>query len=196
MKSLADTFFGKSLGLLADVVIRYRWLFLWPQILLCGLCILYTVHYLQFDPSRDNLVGSGKKYHQTYLKFKQEFPEQDDLVVVVESDDQEKNRQFVERLGAKVDVETNTFTNVIYRTDFKMLGHKALLFASADDLKGLRGQLKSLPAVHPEIHPDYEPRRAFRNGERPVRRRNETNAQNNALIKAIPVLATNRQSGR
>jgi outer membrane protein insertion porin family len=46
-------------------------------------------------------VGSDKKYHQNFLKFKKEFPTQDDLVVVVESENQEKNRQFVLKVAAK-----------------------------------------------------------------------------------------------
>ena len=63
------------------------------------------VKYLEFDTSRNNLVGANKKYHQNFLSFKKEFPTQDDLVVVVESDTPEKNRQFVERLGAKLEAE-------------------------------------------------------------------------------------------
>jgi hopanoid biosynthesis associated RND transporter like protein HpnN len=189
MKSLADTFFGRALGLLASAVIRYRWLFLWPQIFLFGLSIFYTVKYLQFDPSRDNLVGSGKKYHQTYLKFKKEFPAQDDLVVVVESENPEKNRQFVERLGAKLDVETRMFTNVVYRTDFKMLGSKALLFASEDDLKGLREQLTNfLPFIQQFTQVTNLDALFQMVNNQFLHARNETNAQNEALIKAIPVL--------
>ena len=78
-----------------------------PQIVLFLACIYYTVKNLQFDTSRNNLVGANKKYHQNFLSFKKEFPTQDDLVVVVESEDPEKNRQFVERLGARLEAETN-----------------------------------------------------------------------------------------
>ena len=57
------------------------------------------MRHLEFDSSRNNLVGAEKKYHQIYLRYKNEFAGEDDLVVVVESEDKEKNRQFVERLG-------------------------------------------------------------------------------------------------
>ena len=93
---------GRALGVLADLVIRYRWLFLWPQFVLFGLCVVYSVFHFKFDPDQDNLVGADKKYHQIYLKYRDEFPAQDDLVVVVQSEDSEKNRQFVERLGRKL----------------------------------------------------------------------------------------------
>ncbi len=189
MKSLGETFFGRAFGLLADAVIRYRWIFLWPQLLLCGFCIIYTVKYLQFDPRQDNLVGSGKKYNQTYLKFKQEFPSQDDLAVVVESENPEKNRQFVERLGAKVEARKKTFTNVMYRTDIKMLGDKALLFASVDDLKGLRDQLVSFQPFIQKFTAVTNLDSLFEMvNDEFLHAKNETNAENNALIQAIPVL--------
>src|SRR6516162_2296212 len=127
---------------LAGVVIRWRLLLVYPQIVLFALAVLYTVKNLQFDVNRDNLVGSEKKYHKNFLKFKKEFPTQDDLVVVVESDDPEKNRQFVERLGAKLEREPQLFTNVFYKGDLKMLGSKALLFVPESDLTDLKSTLK------------------------------------------------------
>ena len=69
-------------------------------------------------------MGANKTYHQNFLRFKKEFPTQDDLVVVVESENAEKNRQFVERLGAKLEAETNLFKDVFYKGDLKMLGRQ------------------------------------------------------------------------
>jgi hypothetical protein len=189
MKSLEDTLFGRALGLLADAVIRWRWFFFWPQLILSGVCIYYTVKCLQFDPRQDNLVGSGKKYNETYLKFKEEFPSQDDIAVVVESENPEKNRQFVERLGAKVEAERRTFTNVMYRTDIRMLGDKALLFASVDDLKALRDQLTSfLPFIQQFTQVTNLVSLFGMVNDQFLHASHESNAQNDALIKAIPVL--------
>ena len=39
----------------------------------------------------------------------------DDIVVVVESDNIEKNRQFVERVAAKMQEETNLFRDIFYQ---------------------------------------------------------------------------------
>jgi hopanoid biosynthesis associated RND transporter like protein HpnN len=146
MKSQSsDSFSARLLGQLARAVChRWRW-FLYPQAVLFVLCVLYTVKFLEFDTSRNDLVGANKKYHQNFLKFKKEFPTQDDLVVLVESENPEKNRQFVERLGRKLEaakvrvparpgsralVETNLFKDVFWKGDLKMLGAKALLFIS------------------------------------------------------------------
>jgi len=49
--------------------------------------------------------------------------------------------QEIEQLRARLEVETNIFTNIFYRNDFKMLGRKALLFVPEDDLKDLLGKL-------------------------------------------------------
>src|ERR1700729_340913 len=149
MKSLADTFIGRALGWLSDLVIGHRQWFLLPQFILFGLCVVYTCFHFQFDPNRDNLVGSDKPYHQVYLKYEKEFPAQDDLVTVVESENMEKNRQFVERLGRKLEAETNYFTDVFYKGDLNMMGRKALLFVPEGDLKDIRTTLGSfLPFIN------------------------------------------------
>src|SRR6185436_12069900 len=132
----------KFLGRLADAVVRYpRWFF-YPQVLLTTFCVYYTIQHLEFDPSRDNLVGGDKKYHQNFLRFKKEFALPDELVVVVESENKEKNRQFVERLGARLEAETNLFRDVVYKGDLKMLGPKALLFVPENDLIEMRQALR------------------------------------------------------
>ncbi len=107
MKALRpDSFLARLLGRLAAAVIRRpRWFF-WPQVVLFFLCVAITVKFLQFDTDRNNLVGGNQRYHHNFLAFQKEFPQQDDLVVVVESENVEKNRQFVERLGARLEAET------------------------------------------------------------------------------------------
>ena len=184
-----DTIVARLLGWLARAVCRNRPLFLYPQLVLFALCIVYTVQHLQFDTSRNDLVGANKKYHQNFLRFKKEFPTQDDLVVVVESENREKNRQFVERLGAKLEAEPKLFHDVFYKGDLKMMGPKALLFVSENDLAELSKTLN-----------DYRPFIAqfthttnlvslfnmvctqFRTAKR------ETNAENESLVKALPAL--------
>src|ERR1043166_8692519 len=137
-----DTLIARCLTWLASAVFHHRRLFVYPQLALFVVCVVYTVRNLQFETARSNLVGANKKYHQNFLRFKKEFPTQDDLVVVVESEDPDKNRQFVERIGAKLEAETNLFRDVIYKGDLKMLGSKALLFASESDLQELKKTLQ------------------------------------------------------
>jgi uncharacterized protein len=190
MKALSqDSLLARWLGKLADSVMLYpRWFF-YPQLVLFIVSIVYTVSCLEFDMNRDHLVGSNQVYQQNYLQFRKEFPTADDLVVIIESDNVEKNRQFVERIGAKLSAETNLFVDVLYKGDPSMLGKKALLFFSEEDLKGLKDVLHddrpfiekftettNLVSFFTEINT------AFRTAPQ------TTNSETESLINALPAL--------
>ncbi len=180
---------ARGLGWLAGFICRHpRW-FLYSQILLFGLAVYFTITNLQFDTSRNNLVGADKKYHRNFLQFKKEFPTQDDLVVVVESETPEKNRQFVERLGARLETETNLFNNIFYKGDLKMLGAKALLLVPEPDLRELQRTLTDFrPFLERFSHTTNLVslfnliNSQFRGAKR------EANAENESMIKALPAL--------
>ncbi len=194
---------------LASYIYHHPRVFFYPQILLFILCVLYTVgparivslirgtkapesgflSGIQFDLNRDNLVGSDKKYHQNFIRFKKEFPAQDDLVVVIESDSTEKNRQFVERLGTKLDAETNIFTDVFYKGDLKMLGRKALLFVPESDLKDLKDKLHDFRPFIQEFTRATNLVSLFTLINTEFRTaKQEQNAENESLIGALPAL--------
>ncbi len=190
MKPLSsESFMARLLGKLAWAVCHRRRWFLYPHFILFPLCVFYSVKGLNFDTSRNDLVGANKKYHQNYLSFKKDFPTQDDLVVVVESENPEKNRQFVERLGRKLEAETNVFKDVFYKGDLKMLGTKALLFVPENDLIELKKMLLDYqPFLEPFTHTTnlvslFEMiNQQFRSASR------ETNAQTASMIRALPAL--------
>lgn len=180
---------ARMLGRLAAAVIRYRALFTYPQLVLFVLCIIYTKFNLKLDFSRDNLVGANKKYHQNFRTFKKEFPTQDDLVVVVQSENTEKNRQFVERLGAKLEAETNLFKDVFYKGDPKMLGNKALQFFPEDDLKDLQKALQDYRPFLERFTQTTNLDSLFAMVNTQFRTaREEKNAENDSMIKAMPAL--------
>jgi hopanoid biosynthesis associated RND transporter like protein HpnN len=190
MKALSpDSFLARVLGRLASAVIRRpRWFF-WPQVLLAAACVYYAIGHLGFDTDRNDLVSGNLRYNRNFLEFQKEFPQQDDLVVVVESDNIEKNRQFVERLGAKLEVETNLFKDVFYKGDLTMMGSKALMFVPEEDLSGLRDTLKvDLPFIKKfsqttNLVSFFElANTEFRTAKQ------ETNAQNDALVQSLPAL--------
>jgi uncharacterized protein len=184
-----DSFLAKLLGRLAAAIIRQpRWFF-WPQVVLFFLSIAVTVQFLQFDTDRNNLVGGNQRYHHNFLQFQKEFPQQDDLVVVVESENVEKNRQFVERLGARLEAETNLFKDVFYKGDLPMMGSKALLFVPEKDLTELGDTLKAdLPFIQKfsqttNLVSFFDlVNTQFRTAKR------EQNAENDALVKSLPAL--------
>jgi uncharacterized protein len=189
MTSMADTVFARVLRMLARVVIRHPKFLIGSQVALLAVCVVYTCFFLKFDMSRDNLVGANKKYHQVFMRFQKEFPAQDQLAVVVESESPDRNRQFVERLAAKLEPETNIFTNIFYKGDLTSLGPKALLFVPEADLKEL---LKQLIDYRPFIGQFTEATNLdsfFRLINKQIRTaKHESNAENSALLGAIPAL--------
>lgn len=136
------SFVERVLHALAELVIKNPRKFFAAHAVLLVASLWITVTGLEFSTNRNDLVGSDKRYHQNFLRLNKEFPLQDDLVVVVESEDSEKNRQFVERLGAKLNQETNLFRNVFFKGDLRMLGSKALLLIPEEDLATLLERLK------------------------------------------------------
>ncbi|MGA2685983.1 MAG: MMPL family transporter [Verrucomicrobiota bacterium] len=191
MKALsADSVLARLLGKLTAAIFRHpRW-FIYSQLALFVVCVLYTAGFLKADMNRDNLVGPNHKNHQNYLRLQKEFPQQgNDLVVVVESENIEKNRQFVERIAAKMEAETNLFRDVFYQKDLAVMGAKALLFADKDDLVELKKSLNDdLPFILQFTRTTNlvsffdQVNTAFRTAPR------ETNAQTVSLVQALPAL--------
>ncbi|MBP7976866.1 MAG: MMPL family transporter [Verrucomicrobia bacterium] len=182
---------ARFLAGLARVVLRHPRLFLYPQLVLFAGGLVVTLKYpgIEFNTSRNDLVGANKKYHQNFLRLKKEFPTQDDLVVVVESEDGEKNRQFVDRLGAKLEAETNLFNHVFYKGDLKMLGSKALLLVPENDLADLRLILKDFQPFIAQFTRTTNLVSLFRLICTQFRTaKQEASEANESLLKALPAL--------
>jgi hopanoid biosynthesis associated RND transporter like protein HpnN len=134
---------------LSDALEKHPRLFLVLQLTLLALCLALATR-LEFRTSRSDLVGSDLEYYRNYIRFKKEFPAQEELVAVVESTQVRKNRQFVERLAAKLEGEPALFTNVFYKGDLSTLGPKGLLFLPEKDLASVRDAVQNyLPLIQP-----------------------------------------------
>ncbi len=189
MSEPRPSFTARLLFKLSDLIFHHRRWFFYPQVALVVVCVLFTIKKLEFHTSRNDLVGGDKEYHRQYLRYKAQFPVQDDLVVVVESEFMEKNRQFVERLGAKLEAETNLFTGVFYKGDLKLMGRKALLFLPEKDLEDLRKTLTEYKPVLQQFTRATNLVSLFDMVNTQFRTaRREANAENDALLKALPAL--------
>lgn len=143
-----DSRIERQLRRLAEAVLARPSRFIWPQVVLFLICVGYTVSSLDFVMDRNALLDTDLTYNQHYVRLRQTFPSEPDLVAVVESENPEKNRQFVERLAARLDLEstlvspTNLFTDVFFKGDLPLLGRKALLFVPGTNLVELEKVLK------------------------------------------------------
>ena len=123
---------------LGDCIWRRRGWFLYPQLVLFGVCLVFAARSLEFRTSRNDLVSADEAYQRHWLQLKREFEVQEDLVTLIESDDLEKNRQFVERLAARLAVETSLFKDIFFKGDLRTMGPKALLFLPQERLEQVR----------------------------------------------------------
>ena len=191
MRPLHEQLAGRLLHKLADRLQAHPLWFVFPQILLLVLCVGYTATHLRFSTSRSDLVSADERYQKTQLLLKQEFKFQNSLVAIVESENQDKNRQFVERLAFRLRIEPHLFRDVYYKGDLKTMGPKALLFLPEETLDDLRrtlienapiiqtfSQVDSLPALFELVNRQLReagattnPPRAFLSGTLPVLRR-------------------------
>ncbi len=195
MSAASHSFTVRLLTALSRGVIARPGWFVWPQLALFGACVWFTVAHLEFDLDRNALVGSDQPYHRNFLALKDEFPGQDDLVCVVESENAEKNRQFVERLGSRLDRlstqanPSNLFTDVFYKGDLKMLGRKALLFVPETNLFDLKQTLVDYQPFIQQFGGASNLVTLFQRINTTIRTSSrETNASTTSLLKALPAL--------
>lgn len=148
MSSSPSSLVVRVLSGLATALERRPGWFVWPQLVLFVASVLGTVLGLRFEMDRNALVGEDKHYHRIFLDFRREFAGQDDIVVLVESEDAEKNRQFIERLGARLEAESvrvnpaHVFGDIFYKGDLRAMGNKALLFFPETNLVEFAGALE------------------------------------------------------
>lgn len=166
-------------------------LFFFPQIVLLALSVAYTVAELEINTSRNDLVDANKRYHQNFLRYREEFSAPDDLVAVVESGDMMKNRQFVERLAGKLQANEQTFTNVMWLNDLKMLGPKALLFLPETNLVDIRDILIEYRPVMEKFTRATNLATLFQQVNTQFREAGKTQGEDSnvdSLIEALPAL--------
>ena len=141
MRPLHEHLAGRLLHRLAASLQAYPKWFVFLQLILLAASIVYTATHLRFSTNRSDLVSAHEKYQENFLRLKQEFKFQDSLVAIVESEGQDKNRRFVERLALKLRNEPDLFADVYYKGDLKLMGTKALLFLPEETLEDLRQTL-------------------------------------------------------
>lgn len=141
MKPLEETRLGRLLHFLAEAVLRYPKWFWYSQLLLVVVCLGYTAISLQFSTDKNDLVSGQESFQLQFLEFKREFQMHDNVFVLVESENPEKNRQFVERLAIRLRAD-GQFTEAYYRAGLKLMGPKALLFLPEESLIRLRQSLR------------------------------------------------------
>ena len=156
LKPLSENRAGRLLHFLAEAVFHHpRW-FWYSQVLLVLVCLGYTVARLQFSTDKNDLISVRESYRREFLEFKREFKIHDNLFVLIESESRDKNREFVERLAARLQVD-GQFTDVLLSGRIKADGTEGVAISAGRNPGRLAAQSMDQSALVPHFFTSYKP---------------------------------------
>jgi hopanoid biosynthesis associated RND transporter like protein HpnN len=110
-------------------------------LLISLLSILYTWQNMEFLTGRDDLMPKNTQFHRDYTEYRQEFGDMEEIVVVMESDDQEKASSFGDLLYSRLAADKKDFSEVFYPNGLPFFRKNGLLFMPLSDLRALRDNI-------------------------------------------------------
>ncbi|MBM3463077.1 MAG: hypothetical protein FJX76_13320 [Armatimonadetes bacterium] len=138
------TFVERRMAALACFCDRHGLTIFLIGLVLCVVSVMVTVKGLGFEADRNALIGSQQPYYQEYMRYKREFPAEDDFVIIVTSSEPKINREVVNRIGSILRADPEHFTDVHEKVDLGFIRERLLLYMSVNDLKELRKQLSDV----------------------------------------------------
>lgn len=98
------------------------------------LCVTYAAQHLRFKTNRADLIDPSAAFHQRWLKYTENFGEQDDMVIVIQSEEPEQIKQVQDAIGTRLKKSPELFSNVLYRIEPGRLRDKGLQYLSPSQL--------------------------------------------------------------
>ncbi len=132
-------------------ITRYPRFILGGALLFSLLAVLYTAQYMEFLTGRDDLMPKNTAFHQDYRASREEFGDQDDIVVVIESTDKERATRFGSRLYAALSRDKEHFRDVFYPFGLAFFQKNGLLFMELADIKALHKNLAQTKPLLKEL---------------------------------------------
>ncbi len=111
-------------------------------LVLSVLSIIYTKARLEFRTGQDDLISGNSRDSRNYLRYSNEFPDLDGLIIVVAADGEPARAEmFTDTLAKKLLADKVNVKSVFYRIDTDAFADSALLFLSPEELKTLAKQI-------------------------------------------------------
>ncbi len=145
----------KFLTTVAGGVCRHPWWLVLPAVVAAVVAGLYTAARLEFKTSRNDLIGRDSEYWRLYSEYAREFRDEEDYLLVVESNDPSANRQVVDALAAALlspsnnphpadskDAQQFVAEDLFYRVRFDAMQERYLYFLSTNELIEIRDAIK------------------------------------------------------
>ncbi|MEX2186400.1 MAG: MMPL family transporter [Pirellulales bacterium] len=147
MPPAETSFLSRPLGAATAVVVRHPRATLALAGLLAVLCSLYSGARLGFRTSRLDLLNPNSSYNQLWLRYVDEFGDDDDAVVVFQADSPRELTAAIDDLHASVAAQKQNFRSVLAKIDGAKLRSKGLYYLSADDLRAIHQFIEPLEPV-------------------------------------------------
>ena len=106
------------------------------------LCIAYTAHSLVFIADRSSLINSGERFARLSRAYEKEFPNSDEMVVVVEGSSTAQREAFVDALAEKLRPRKDLFKDTFQKVELPFLKTHALGYLDFADLEKLVSSLE------------------------------------------------------
>ena len=133
---------GRFFRGLARLSVEHSWLVIGAAFMLAVLSILYTKARLEFRTGQDDLISGNTRDSRNYLRYSDEFPDLDGLIIVVAAGgDPARTEMFTDALAKKLLADKVNVKSVFYRIDTDAFADSALLFLSPEELKTLASQI-------------------------------------------------------
>lgn len=132
---------------LFGLVSRFPILVLLAALILSAISVIYTRDNLQFLTGRDDLMPKNSAFHGNYREYRQEFGDQEEIVIVIESDDPERADSFGRELYATLLKRKDVFLEVFYPNGLEFFRKNGLLFMPYEELHSLRENLAKAKPV-------------------------------------------------
>jgi uncharacterized protein len=129
-----------SRRLFAFIARRPR-LILGLALLFSVISVIYTKQNMEFLTGRDDLMPKNAPFQVDYRAYLHEFGDQEEVVVVIESDDAEKATRCGDALFERLNREKGVFREVFYPGGLPYFRKNGLLFMPLEDIKNLRNTL-------------------------------------------------------
>lgn len=136
---------------LFGIITRFPGTILGVFLVLSVASILLTKAEMEFLTGRDDLMPKNTAFHQDYREWRQEFGDPEEIVVVIESDDQERAGRFGERLAEALAADRHRIRDVFFPFGLPLFRNNGLLFMPLGDLENLSRNLTLAKPVLKEL---------------------------------------------
>lgn len=120
---------------LFGAIIRHPWPVLAIALLLSAMAVVYTANNLEFLTGRDDLMPRHAPFQQDYQAYRASFGDQEEIAVVIESDDPALTSSFCDRLYAQLSQEPRLFVELLYPGGLPYFRQNGLLFMPLEQLQ-------------------------------------------------------------